>query len=260
MTRLPAARTLLAGALTTSALLTVGACSGMQSWTAPRAAPASRGATAPVTAPPSATASPALTEAQARSALITEVDLGEPWAPMQGTATWRDGLLKAKAPDDRPDCQRLLEGLYTDELLGAPARAVVGLDGGYAQTQLRYQVTAQRPADVDRTLAWLKTLPEKCGTFTAVTAGGATQEVEVFEAELPEVGDARQGLRVVLTGEQADEPSVLTVDVAAVRVGVDALTLTNGGLGEVYNEITTGVTELGAQRLAEVRKQARAEV
>ncbi|GAA3300198.1 hypothetical protein GCM10020295_40310 [Streptomyces cinereospinus] len=160
-------------------------------------------------------------------------------------ATWRDGFLKASAPVALPDCQRLLDALYSDELLGAPARAVVGLDDGYADAQLRYQVSAQRPADVDRALAWLRTLPQKCRQFTATTARGAVQTVQVADSRLPEFGDARQGLRVTLTREEAGQPVTLTVDAAAVRVGQDAFTVTNGGLADVYTEVTQAVAELG---------------
>ncbi|MGP4084581.1 hypothetical protein [Streptomyces sp. KR55] len=256
MTRPPAARAFLASALSAGALLTVGGCSGAQPWAARQAAASA----SPVVSatPPSATGVPALTEAQARSALITEADLGEPWAPTQGSATWRDAFLKASAPADRRDCGRLLDGLYADELLGTPARAVTGLDDGDEGAQLRHQVTTQRAGDVDRTLAWLGTLPEKCGEFTATTAGGVERRVEVFDAELPEVGDARQGLRITVTDDTDYEPVTLTLDVAAVRVGEDAFTLTHGGLGDVYMEVTHEAAELGAERLAEVRKQGRA--
>lgn len=47
---------------------------------------------------------------------------------------------------------------------------------------------------------------------------------------------------------------------AAVRVSDDVLVLTNGGLGDVYTEVTQGLAELGAKRLADVRKQARVQV
>ncbi len=65
-----------------------------------------------------------------------------PWTPTQGTATWRDSLLKAKT--NIPDCQRLLDALYADELLGTPAtaQAVTTLDDPDDEAQLRYQVAA----------------------------------------------------------------------------------------------------------------------
>jgi hypothetical protein len=65
---------------------------------------------------------------------------------------------------------------------------------------------------------------------------------------------------VTATIDWQGEPVTLTVDVAAVRVGEDAFTLTNGGLGDVYTEVTAAATELGARRLAEVRKQGRVQV
>ncbi|MET9731918.1 hypothetical protein ABZZ79_15060 [Streptomyces sp. NPDC006458] len=205
--------------------------------------------------PPSA---PALTEAQAHAALISEADLGEPWTPTQGAATWRDAFLKAKAA--QPDCGRLLDALYTDELLGAPARAAVGLDDGWDEAQLRHQVTAQPPAEVDRALAWLGGLPGKCGRFTATSSRGTPLSVTVDGIPLPEVGDARQGLLVTVSEETDGEWVTLTLLAAAARVGEDAFTVTTGGLGDVPPEALEAAVGLGAQRLAEVRKQGRVQV
>ncbi|KKD05129.1 hypothetical protein, partial [Streptomyces sp. WM6386] len=216
---------------------------------------------APTTAPPSPATAPALTPAQPQAPLITDADLGEPWTMTEGAATWRDRLLKATA--NAPDCQRLLDTLYTEKFFGADAqvRARTGLDDTWNDAQLHHQVVADRPADVDRTLAWLKTLPKKCGRFTAATATGAVQNAEVTEVRLAKMGDARQGLRLTLNGESADgEETTLTLDLAAVRIGDDTIVLTNGGLGDVYAEITQGLAELGTKRLTDVRKQAHAEV
>ncbi|MFE5402233.1 hypothetical protein ACFQ9Z_12665 [Streptomyces sp. NPDC056580] len=200
-----------------------------------------------------------LSDDQARAALLTQTDLGAPWTATGGAATWRDGLLKASTTT--AECQRLLDALYTDELLGAPARAAVGLDDPDTGAQLRYQVGARRPADVDAALAWLRTMPERCARFTATTQNGLVEDVQVQEAPLPEVGDARQGLRLSLYTTTSDEQDVvLTMDVAAVRVGADSLALTNGGLGDVPNEATQAAVQVGALRLAAVRKQGRAEV
>ncbi|GAA2445826.1 hypothetical protein [Streptomyces glaucus] len=259
----PAARTrvLAARALPVAALLTATACSAGHPelpGTASSAA-ASAGRSPAALAPP--TAPPPLTEDGARDALIAPGDLGERWRPTQGAAAWRDGLLKATAED--PDCRRLLDLLYTEEFLGPPAgaRAVAGFDDAGGAAQLRYQVAAHRVADVDRALAWFAGLPVRCGRFPAVTAHGAEQDVEVDELPLPEVGDARQGLRVTLSGETAGgEPSFLVVEVAAVRVGEDTITLTNGGPGEVPEEATWRAVRAGAERLTEVRRRSGTEV
>ncbi|MEV5310605.1 hypothetical protein [Streptomyces sp. NPDC052610] len=257
---------LTACALAAAALLGAAACSAIKVEAEPRgpATPSasSRAASsaAPARSPAPATA-PALTDAQAREALIGATDLGEPWTATKGAATWRDAFLKTRAAQGTdPDCQRLLDALYADELLGAPARAVVALDDWSSGSQLRYQVTAQRPAEVDRTLAWMRTLPGKCAGFSATTASGTEQRVAVNGAPLPEVGDARQALRLTVTIEYEGEPVTLTLHAVAVRVGDDALTLTNGGLGDVSPEVTTGVTELGAERLGEVRRHGRVQV
>ncbi|AIR99516.1 hypothetical protein [Streptomyces glaucescens] len=245
-------------ALATAVLLGAAACSAIEVDPERPTAPPSSPSAAGVSRSPAPAAPAALTAAQAQSALITWADLGEPWAPTQGAAPWRDAFLKVRvARGTAPDCQRLLDALYADELLGAPARAVVGLDDTYHRAQLRHQITTQRPAAVDRTLGWLRTLPGRCATFAATSANGTAQRVEVAGAELPEEGDARQGLRVTSTIEYRGEPVSLTVDVAVVRVGRDAFTLTNGGLGDVRPEVTAAAVRLGAERLAAVRKQGR---
>ncbi|MFI1761559.1 hypothetical protein ACH41H_05750 [Streptomyces sp. NPDC020800] len=201
----------------------------------------------------------ALTDGQARAALLTESDLGAPWSATRGAATWRDSLLKATT--SAGECQRLLDTLYTDELLGGPARVAVGLDDADTDAQLRYQIGARRPADVDAELSWLRTMPAQCARFTASTETGLIEDVQVGEAPLPEVGDVRQGLRVVLATTTEDgEQIVLTMDVAAVRVGQDAFALTNGGLGDVPNDATQAAVQVGALRLADVRRQGRVQV
>lgn len=264
MPRRPAARVLVVSALSVATLLAAAACSGNgpdRPRSAPRspASPTPRAAEHPPATRTTPAAPPVLTEAQARAALVTEADLGEPWVPTRGTATWRDGLLKATTGD--ADCRRLLDALYADDIFGAPGgpRAVVALDDVDTDAQLRHQVTSSRTSDLDRTLDWLKTLPEKCGRFTATTARGEEAEVGVTEVPLTEAGDARRGLRVTLTDADADgEPTVLTLEVAAVRVGDDAISVTNGGLGDVHSDITRAVAELGAERLTEVRRQGHA--
>ncbi|ANS66610.1 hypothetical protein SLINC_4386 [Streptomyces lincolnensis] len=253
-----------ASVLALSALLTTTACSALS--TPPTAqkpdyAPTTAAPTPKKSAPATPPGPAALTAAQAQAALVTEADLGEPWMPTQGAATWHDGLLKATTR--QPDCRRLLDTLYAEEPFGAdtPARAVIGLDDVWNESQLRHQVITRPPAELDRTLAWLRTLPQKCARFTATTGPGYVQGVQVVDAGLPEVGDARQGLRVVLTGETPEgEPTVLTMDLVVVRVGDDALGLTHGGLSEVSADVTQAAVQLGAQRLTEVRRTGRVQV
>ncbi|MFD5659552.1 hypothetical protein [Streptomyces hirsutus] len=267
MTHAPAAvRALLASVLSVSALLTTAACSVLGNDTAGPAAPASATASSSAATPAaeqssSATSEPGLSEEQLRAALITETDLGQPWVPTRGVATWRDGLLKSSTKN--ADCRRLLDVLYTEELFGTPAgpRAVVALDDAYSGAQLRYQVAAYRPADVDRTLKWLGGLPKKCGEFTATAKKDGVQKVEVDALKLPETGDARQALRVTMTGETPDHQLTrLTLDVAVVRVGEDTITLTNGGFGDVASELVQVVVEFGVNRLTEIQKQGRVRV
>ncbi|WP_086562270.1 hypothetical protein [Streptomyces africanus] len=257
----PGARAVLACALSVTALPATAACS-VEDEPRPRwfsASPTGTGASPAVERP--ASSGSGLTEAQAQAALITNADLGEPWGPTQGARTWRDGLLKSTTKD--PDCQRLLDALYSEELFGTPAgpRATAAFDDADTDAQVRYQIAAHPPADVDRTLAWLKSLPGKCGEFTAATTRGVAQSVQVGDMPLPPVGDARQALRVTLAGETEDgELTYLTMDLAAVRVGEETITLTNAGLDEVDAEVTQQTVKLGARRLAEITKQARARI
>ncbi|MCS0605878.1 hypothetical protein NX794_32435 [Streptomyces sp. LP11] len=200
-----------------------------------------------------------LSDQQAEAALITRNDLGAPWEATRGAATWRDGLLKATS--SAGPCQRLLDALYSDELLGGPARVAVGLDDADTDAQLRYQIGARRPADVDAALEWLRSMPEQCARFTATTGTGLQEDVQVVDAPLPEVGDARQGLRVSLAATTPDgQDYLLTIDLAAVRVGEDAFALTNAGLGDVPNDATQAAVQVGALRLADIRKQGRVQV
>ncbi|MEU6573267.1 hypothetical protein [Streptomyces sp. NPDC046805] len=251
---LPQARLLTVSAGAFAVLLGVSGCLGSGP---------DRPAGAVSAAPETTGHSAALTEAQARAALITEADLGVPWGPTGGAATWRDTLLKAST--DAPACQQLLDGLYADELFGEPpgTYAVTALDDGDDQAQLRYQVATRRPADVDRTLAWLKTLPQTCAQFTAATTAVGRQDVQVTEIALPRFGDAREALRVTVKGlEDMTEdgaPVTLTLDVAAVRVGDDTIVLTDGALGTPPADVPRQALELGIRRLTQVRETGRAQ-
>ncbi|MEU6420180.1 hypothetical protein [Streptomyces spiralis] len=274
MHRLPAARLLPACVLFTAVLLTATACT-------PGSGDASASAAAATRPDGSASTgtSTTLTAAQAQAALLTEADLGAPWVPTQGAATWRDGVLKARTTV--PGCQRLLDALYSDEPLGAPTGtyAVTGFDDGNDSAQLRYQVLSQRPADVDRALAWLRTLPETCSRFTATTTRSGEQDVRVTALDLPDVGDARQGLRITFTSQQntsddsydsydydewdegdgrnTEPTTALTLELAAVRVGSEAIALTEGAPGTLPPNVTAHAVQSGTQRLTDVRRSAR---
>ncbi|KOV63615.1 hypothetical protein ADK64_20815 [Streptomyces sp. MMG1121] len=246
-------------ALTAAGLIAVGGCAAFglnHPATAPQPLPT---IDRPTPTPKAGTNVAALTDGQAQAALITQTDLGAPWTATRGAATWRDWLLKATSSAGQ--CGRLMDALYSDELLGGPGRVAIGLDDADTDAQLRYQIGARRPADVDAALAWLKTMPVQCARFTATTQEGLEEDVRVDDAPLPEVGDARQGLRVSLaTTTSEGQETELTLDVAAVRVGQDAFTLTNGGLGNVPNDATQAAVQVGALRLADVRRQGRAQV
>ncbi|MGW2904503.1 hypothetical protein ACWC91_18395 [Streptomyces sp. NPDC001204] len=253
MSRTPA-RVLAASALCAAVLLTGAACTAGQSGRAVHAStPAATRRPGPAAAPAAA-----LTPDQARSALLTQADLGSPWAPTQGAATWRDGVLKARA--DVSECGRLLDALYTEEPFGTPsgAHAVAAYDDGDDGAQLRHQVLALRAPDVDRTLAWLKTMPQTCAEFTATAPNSDFMDVRVADLALPNAGDARQGLRLTFTTESyEDSLTTLTLDLATVRVGDDAIVLTTGAPGTLPRDATAQAVQHAVDRLTTVHDKAR---
>ncbi|MEU9184763.1 hypothetical protein AB0D14_09385 [Streptomyces sp. NPDC048484] len=244
----------LVPALAAAALLSTAGCSGGGGVGATDEA---AGGVSPVAArspspSPSVTVAPTLTEVQAGSARITSADLSDDWTRTKGAATWRDTLLKGKTGN--ADCQRLLDGLYAENLLGEPvgARAVTGFDDADDGAQLRYQVGAYDRAALDDSLAWLKTVPKVCGQFTATDARGGELTVRAAAAPLPGLGEAHEGLRVTVNGDGGGWPAVLTLDFAAVRVGDSALSLANGGLGDIDPDDALDAAQAGTQRLQEV--------
>jgi hypothetical protein len=253
----------LASALAVGALLTTAACSGDgDDSTAGNvvASPVAENSKA-VTRTPTASVRPRLTQAGAQAALITEGDIEGDWNQVKDAASWGDTLLIGKvdvaafltAKANAADCQRLLDALYDDDLLGKPsgASALRGFQQG--ESRLLYQVAAYNPVRLSASLAWLKTLPTKCDQFTATDTKGGRRTVQVTTSSVPEQGDARQGLNVTVQGTTNGEPATLTLDVAAVRVGSDAITVTAGGLdGGEHDSLELAVRK-GAQRLKDVQ-------
>ncbi|MFJ3192504.1 hypothetical protein ACIPJQ_07660 [Streptomyces griseoviridis] len=257
----------LATAVAAGALLTTAACSdggASRASGSSDAVDATGAAASPVAADsPSAspTASPSnrLTTAGARTALITEGDIEDDWTQVKSAGRWRESLLVGKvdvagfltAKTDAADCQKLLDSLYGDALLGKPSgpSAVTGFQDG--DSRLFYQVAAYDPARLGTALTWMRTLPAKCASFTATGKGGK-RAVRVTEESVPNEGDARQGLRVTVQGNVDGSPTTLTLDVAAVRVGDDAITVTAGGLGGGQQESVKEAVEQGTQRLKDV--------
>ncbi|MGW1531554.1 hypothetical protein [Streptomyces aureus] len=265
---------LVASALTAGMLLSTAACSnggGDGSGSARTDSPASPASTVPASPvaeePGAASASPSpsvreLTEAEARAALITNSDLGSQWTESKGVAAWHDTLLKSKVDassfitdkGNAQQCQKLLDGLYSEDLLGKPrgAGAVTGFDDSDNNAQMRYEVASYGKNALDAQLKWLSTLPDLCDQFTAVNGKGDRQTVQVIETQLPHKGDARQGLRVTMNGKLEGDPDTLTLDFAAVRVGDSALSLTNGGLGGTEHQSTEQAVQAGTSRLQDV--------
>ena len=260
----PAVR-VLASALATAALLSTAACSGSGDGSGSQAADVAASplaetsrAAAPHTAATSAP--PRLTAAGAQAALITETDIEDSWNQVKGAAKWGDTLLIGKvdvagfltAKANAADCQKLLNALYDDNLLGKPsgASALRGFEQG--NSRLLYQVASYDPAKLSSAQAWLKTLPVKCDQFTATDAKGGKRTVQVTQGTVPAVGDSRQDLRVVVQGTTNGEATTLTLDVAVVRVGDDAITITAGGLDGGEQQSTGQAATTGTQRLKDV--------
>ncbi|ANB09755.1 hypothetical protein SAM40697_5800 [Streptomyces ambofaciens] len=270
---------LLAAALAAGALLTSAACSdggGASEAASDTAAARARAAEqdaakkAPTYSPTgspsgSATGSPsaspsALTESGAKAALLTEADLEGGWNQVQDADKWRDRLLVGEvdvsdfltAKTDATDCQELLDGLYRDNLLGEPSgpSALTGFEQG--DSRLLEQVAGYDRAGLDARLKWMGTLPDTCDRFTATDSAGGKRTVQVTEASVPETGDARQGLHVTVRGDAADAPATLTLDIAAVRVGTSALTVTGGGLDGGQGSAVEQAVRQGTERLKTV--------
>ncbi|MFD5653941.1 hypothetical protein [Streptomyces sp. NPDC127039] len=261
----PPAR-LLASALAAGALLTTAACSdGDGSQSASATAAEQAGVARPDAAKQTPTGSPsaspaALTESGAKAALLTEADLEGDWNQVQDADKWRDRLLVGEvdvsdfltAKADAGDCQGLLDGLYRDNLLGEPSgpSALTGFEQGDAR--LLEQVAGYDRAGLDDRLKWMDSLPQKCDEFTATDSDGDRRTVQVTEAAVPDVGDAREGLHVTVQGTADATPVTLTLDIAAVRVGTSALTVTGGGLDGGRTSSVEQAVRQGTERLKTV--------
>ncbi|MEZ7002162.1 hypothetical protein [Streptomyces sp. AD55] len=256
---------LFASALAAGALLTTAACSqdggpaaADAAERAGTASAAAREAAEPVTG---TSPSPApLTEAGAKAALITEGDIEDQWNQVPDADKWRDTMLVGKvdvadfltAKSQAADCQRLLDGLYSEDLLGKPSgpSAVTGFEQG--ESRLLEQVAAYDRGKLDDALKWLGSLPGACDQFTATGSSGGERTVQVTESSVPDVGDARQGVHVAVRGTSAGTPTTLTLDVAVVRVGTDAVVVTGGGLDGGETDSVRQAAGQGTERLQTV--------
>ncbi|MFI5683556.1 hypothetical protein [Streptomyces sp. NPDC051636] len=244
----------LAPAVTAGALLATAACSEQGgSSDAASTSPAAE-------QPSSASSTPALTGAGAKAALITEGDIEDDWTQVNNASAWRDKLLVGKVDvaaflntrTNAADCQKLLDSLYSDTLLGraAGASALTGFTQGDAR--LLYQTGDYGQASLKKSLGWIDSLPDKCDQFTATGSDGGKRTVQVVENSLPGAGDDRQGLTLTMQGTADGDPVTLTLDVAAVRVGASGITVTNGGPSGADHDSTRTAVQQGAQRLKDV--------
>ncbi|MFZ4247285.1 hypothetical protein ACOZDF_18555 [Streptomyces griseoincarnatus] len=259
----------LAAALAVGTLFATAACSGSDSSASPEpdasSTVAERGLAAQTTSPaassPAASESPSdLSEEGARNALITPADIEDDWTQVRDPREWRDTMLVGgvdvaafvDGQSDVQDCQRLVDALFDETLLGKPtgASAVTGFQQGEAR--LLYQVAAYDKAELDESMQWLGELPDTCDQFTLTGGDAGERTVQVVETSLPQAGDDRQGLTVTVKGESSGDPVTLSLDVAAVQMGANAITVTNGGLDGADHDTTSAAVEQGTQRLQEV--------
>ncbi|MEU2426426.1 hypothetical protein ABZ619_36380 [Streptomyces sp. NPDC007851] len=255
MTRPSRPARVVAAALAAGALLATAACAG---GSAGSGAAAVSPAAERSPASPSPTA--ALTGAGAQAALITPADIEDNWQLATDAATWRNTMLVGKvdvagfltAKADAGDCQRLLDGLYSDSLLGrAPgASALRGFTSDTAR--MLYQVGDYGADSLNATLTWLKSLPEKCSQFTATGKNGDKRTIQVVSWQVPNVGDARAALTVTVQGTSDGQPVTYVTDVAMLRIGASGAAVTNGALDAVDHDSTTLAVRNGAQRLKDV--------
>ncbi|WP_081238249.1 hypothetical protein [Streptomyces viridosporus] len=258
----PAARSARAPAalLATGTLLLTAACSGGDDRTVTESETGTTVAERPLAARTTASPASDLTETGARNALITESDIEDYWDQVKDPQSWRDSLLVGQVDvaeflngkSDAEACQRLVNALYDETLLGKPsgASALTGFQEG--DSRLLYQVAAYQEDDLDDSMTWLKSLPDTCDQFTLTGSGGGQRTVQVVEMSLPEEGDDRQGLTVTVKGTSGGDPVTLTLDVAAVRIGANAITVTNGGLDGADHDTTKAAVEQGTPRLEDV--------
>ncbi|MFD7768913.1 hypothetical protein [Streptomyces sp. NPDC059787] len=263
----------LAAVLAAGTLLTTAACSDADnsaSAGSETAAAAVAQTESPTSSPTSPTASPTssptsspgaeLSETGARNALITSADLEGDWTQADKPQEWRDSLLVGQVDvaaflegkSDASDCQQLIDSLYDETLLGTPsgASALNGFEQG--DSRLLYQVAAYQKSDLDESMKSLQSLPDTCDQFTLTGGDNGDRTVQVVEMSLPEEGDARQGMTVTVKGDSGGEPVTLTLDVAVVQIGANAITVTNGGLDGADHAATTAAVEQGTPRLQEV--------
>ncbi|MFE1510390.1 hypothetical protein [Streptomyces sp. NPDC058726] len=251
----------LALSLAAGTLLATAACSGADSGASSGSETASTVAERGVAA---RTASPSpssdLTGTGARNALITPEDIEDDWTQVENPQEWRDSLPVGSVDvaqfvngqSDASECRRLVDALYDETLLGRPtgASALTGFQEG--DSRLLYQVAAYDKPDLDDSMEWLKSLPDTCDQFTLTGGGSGDRTVQVIGLKLPDSGDFRQGLTVTVKGESNGTPVTLTLDVAAVQIGADAITVTNGGLDGAGHDTTSTAVEQGAERLEDV--------
>ncbi len=210
---------------------------------------------------PAGSAAPAgtLTSRQARGALLTEAYLGSQWTEVTNSADRRDGLLSGTVnardwlthEEDAAVCQRLLDRLGDDRILGTPlpgTEAVAVFDADDSN-RLRYAVGTYSADRLRSERRWFGTLAQTCGVFAATRPDGSTEKVQVTSLPVPEGDGSRQALSVVAKGTAEGVPFTVSVDVALVTSGNSATTVINGGLADA-SHVTTGLAvRLGAPRL-----------
>lgn len=199
----------------------------------------------------SAEEAPAVTGDQAREALVPGATLPAEWDPSGSGRGPGDELLDGTTGE--AGCQSFLEDLRSGGLIGAQpgTQAVRHFTDQQTGGELDYQVAAYTKSQVESGIDRLKRVPEDCDRFTT-TDGARKSVVQVVDQDVPEEGDESTGLRMTLATRADGADTELTMDIAVVRVGPNALVTTNGSLQGADSTTTGHVVEVGAQRLEDI--------
>ncbi|GAA1928425.1 lipoprotein [Streptomyces sodiiphilus] len=204
----------------------------------------------PTAAEPTGADDRAVTEAQARAALITDEDLPGQWSPADDGGTPAGRMLRGKA--GAAACHDLISGLRDNDVVGPGSGATADRTFRGGDSTLSYQVAAYQEEAAVQGLERIKRLPAKCDDFTLTDAHGHRATAQVTGVSLPDTGDDSAGVRMVLDTEVEGLAATLTLEVAAVRVGPNVLTVVNGGLDGADEEATRTAVDTGTDRLREV--------
>jgi hypothetical protein len=200
---------------------------------------------------PSGSAVPALSQAQARTALIKASDLPAPWAPTGGAGS---GNPLFDGRTGKAECQKLLNALRDNDIVGrtAKAKADARFENTLNNSLLSYRVGSYELKAAEDGMALVRGLPQVCNGFTATIVGGTKATVQVVGGSPAQAGEDTAGLTVTMETTVKGVSATVTTEMAAVRIGPNVISISNGGLEGIDSSATARAVEHGAQRLKDV--------